>query len=76
MANDFEIEVLKQLGEIKADLATNTQATIDLSGPLGRVTSLEDASKRHEQRQWIHTVVIIPLLALGHTALRKLGLDV
>lgn len=74
--DDFQLEVLTQLGDIKKELATNTQATLDLAGPSGRVTALEKAQQWHDRKQWIHTVVVLPILTLGHAALRKFGIDV
>jgi hypothetical protein len=76
MATDFEVQVLTMLGDIKADLAKNTEATEALGGEHGRVTSLEARAKTAETRQWIHSVAIFPAMGLLHEIARRLGVTI
>ena len=54
MTLEFQNHVSTALGRIE-------QKIDDLSGPHGRVTKVEEKVKWAEDKQWFHTVLIIPI---------------
>lgn len=63
---EYNIQMASDIGEIKGMLE-------GLAGEHGRVTALEKAQDRAENRQWIHTAVVIPLVTALHLGAKKLG---
>jgi hypothetical protein len=76
MATEFELTVLSELGDIKANLAKNTEATLALAGDHGRVTQLESQMKTLSTRSWIQTVVVVPLFGVIHATLNHFGVRI
>jgi hypothetical protein len=71
--NDFESTVLKELGEIKAAVATNAEKQ---NGHEFRLTTLEDYNKVQDSRAWTKAILMGLAVTLGHPIARKLGLDI
>lgn len=72
MNQDFQTQVLTELGNIKATCASTAEKVEALAGPNGRVTALESSQKR----QFWYTVAVMPIIAGFHAGLRKLGVDI
>ena len=76
MSNDSIYEILDQIRNTQMHQAGQLgkiEGQIEgLAGPDGRIKSLE----RTDSKQWWSHALIIPLLALLHTALRKYGMDI
>jgi len=70
---DFEQTVLRELGDIKAAVATTTQAHADHTR---RIDELVEYNKTQDSRAWIKSLVVGVAVLLGHPIARKLGLDV
>jgi hypothetical protein len=63
---EYNLQMSQDIGEIKGMLE-------GLAGPYGRVTALEESAKTADNRFWLQTVVIVPLLSVFHLVARKLG---
>ena len=74
MSESHEFEIMKLLGEIRADCAATKEAVESLAGEQGRVTMLEEAMERSNTRQWLHSAVIVPISAALHLGMKKVGL--
>ena len=70
---DFEQTVLRELGDIKAAVATTTQAHADQTR---RIDELVEYNKIQDSRGWIKSVVVGALVVVGHPIVRKLGIDI
>ena len=68
--------VSSALTEIDAVKETHTTFRGELLGPKGRVTTIEEDMSKRDTRQWLHTFVIIPILAALHAIARQLGWQV
>jgi len=73
MTSDFEQTVLRELGEIKAAVATNAEKQ---NGHQFRLETLERYNDIQDSRAWIKSLVVGVAVLLGHPIARKLGLDV
>lgn len=77
---DTNIAIFRELGEIKESLgsqSTNIQnLRNELTGPGGRITTMEDRIEKSENRQWWHSAILIPTITFLHTILHKLGLPI
>jgi hypothetical protein len=71
--NDFESTVLKELGEIKAAVATNAEKQ---HGHEFRLATLEEYNKTQDSRAWFKSLAVGIAVLLGHPIARKLGLDI
>jgi hypothetical protein len=69
MATEFELQVLTELGEIKAICATNAAKQEESEHRL-------DSLDRAQTQNWWLSVCIAPALALAHGAVRKLGVNI
>jgi hypothetical protein len=69
--HDFEI--MQLLGDIRADVASTKEIVEGLAGPLGRVTSLEQAAKTASNHQWIHTAIVVPVVTTAHLVAKHFG---
>jgi hypothetical protein len=81
---EMEGRLSAQMGEIKSSVATalsqvdgvkDTHANFrtELLGKGGRITELEEDMVRQGWRQWLHSLVILPLLGLLHVIAHQLG---
>lgn len=66
---DFQTEVLTQLGDIKALCATS-------AAHHEAITQRVDKIEEQQTHQWWFSVAIAPTLALLHAGARKLGINV
>jgi hypothetical protein len=77
---DFEMHVLKTLGEIKESQGRTEQSLTDLRGellgPEGRVTRVEQQVASDKKWQRYYNYIVVPALAIGHGIARKLGVQV
>ena len=64
---EYNLQMASDIGSIKAMIE-------GLAGPTGRVTKIEEAQEQAEKRQWLHSVVVIPLVGAAHLIARKLGI--
>lgn len=70
---DFEMQVLQELGEIKAAIATTAQGQTDHGR---RLSALEKYNTTQETRHWIKSLAVGAAVVLGHPLARKLGWDI
>lgn len=79
MATEFELRVLTELSEIKAQGARNQQAIVDqgcLTNTMilaqdKRINGVEETQKWVEKKQWIHSIVVTAISGLG-LAIKKI----
>jgi hypothetical protein len=70
----YNNQMFDTLNAISGDIGQIKGALEALSGPQGRITSLEEDLKTLDRRGWIQTAVIIPVVTALHLTARKLGL--
>ena len=77
---DTNLAIFRVLGEIKESLGAQNQNILNLREELfaegGRVSNLESRQKKQDDRLWIHSVVILPLITAIHMILHKLGVSI
>lgn len=64
---EHNLQMADDIGQIKGMLE-------GLAGPYGRVTKIEQGLERAENRQWLHSAVVVPIVGAAHVLLHKLGL--
>lgn len=65
LSAEFELHVSESLGRIEAELKA-------LGGEQGRVTKIEEEMQTQNRRQWIHSLVVTAISAIGITFKRVL----
>ena len=77
---DTSLAIFKLLGEIQQNLgAVNQNVTnlrAELFGEGGRVTTMEARQTRQDNRLWIHSTILIPIMTALHMILHKLGVSI
>lgn len=63
------LSIQRDVSETKADVKA-------LAGEHGRVTALEKYNETQATREWIKVFVIVPIIAILHAIVRKMGIDV
>jgi preprotein translocase subunit SecE len=65
MSTDFQTHVAASLGRIEATLE-------GLAGTHGRITKLEKKVEWTEDKQWLHTIIVIPVTTALAALIRHL----
>jgi len=71
--DEFQTQVLNDLGEIKAGVAATSTRVDDHHR---RLNEMDDDNRRRDTRHWITTAVIGPITVGLHLLARKAGLDI
>jgi len=86
--SDARAEILSQLGDVKAEVSelkgtmtanisavkgTHDTFREELLGVGGRIVELEEGQKTANRRQWVHSVLVVPLLGLFHGLANHFG---
>jgi hypothetical protein len=70
---DFEATVLRELGEIKAAVATNAEKQ---NGHEFRLATLENYNTVQDNRAWVKSILGAAIVVVAHPIARKLGWDI
>jgi hypothetical protein len=81
---DMESRLSTQIGAVGSSVSTalaqvqgvqQTHATFreELLGEKGRITVIEDEMTRQDWKRWLHSLVIVPILALLHAIAHQFG---
>ena len=73
MMSEFESMVMTELSDIKELAARTEQAVLDLAGPTGRVTMLEERVKTADKRNWIRSTLLGPGAVVLHIIAKHIG---
>ena len=69
-------DLLSVLLDIKADVAATKEAVINIAGPTGRLTVLENNLANQAKFQKWYNYAIVPALASVHELARYLGIKI
>jgi hypothetical protein len=61
---------------IQKDVSTTRGMVEALQGPEGRITKIERAMEKADNRQWLKAAIVAPLMVVIHAAFRKMGVSV
>ena len=64
---------LELLGNIRETCAKTEQALLDISGPQGRITKIEQSRERDLWKQWLHSSLVVPLTVGINFVIRHFG---
>lgn len=65
--------LFEALGRIEAN---QTSLRAELLGPGGRITKIEEEQEKAENRQWLHTCVVVPIIGLAHAIAHYFGVKI
>lgn len=75
--NGDALELAGMIQKVEQNLSAKLDSLNTFKGNIeARVEAVEEEQKTAERRQWIHSAVILPLLALLHAVARHFGVNV
>jgi hypothetical protein len=68
-----EFEMMRLLGDIRAEVASTKEILVGLAGPTGRVTALEQSARTASTHLWIHSAIVVPVVTTAHLIAKHFG---